>query len=180
MKITISGTPASGKSTVAKRVAEILRLKHFSMGDFQREIAREKGITIQELGELEKQDKSIDKMVDEKQVKIGKENNNLVIDSRLGAYFIPDSFKIFVDADPNVRAKRRFLQKREEESFESLELAKKEMLKREEINRKRFVDFYGFDFLDMNNYDLIIDSTALTIEDAAKKIVDYVTGFQNS
>ena len=180
MKITISGKPASGKSTVAKRVAEIISLKHFSMGDFQREIAREKGITIQELGELEKQDKSIDRMVDEKQVKIGKENDNIVVDSRLGAYFIPDSFKIFVDADPDVRAKRRFLQKREEESFESLELAKKDMLKREEIDRKRFVDFYGFDFLDMNNYDLIIDSTALTIEDAAKKIVDYVTGFQNS
>lgn len=180
MKITISGTPASGKSSVAKKVSELLKFTHFSMGDFQREIARDKGITIQELGKMEKHDKSIDKMVDDKQVEIGKKKDNLVVDSRLGAYFIPDSIKVFVDADPEVRAQRLFLQKREEESFESTEDAKEEMLEREKVNRERFIEFYGFDFFDMNNYDLVIDSTESSIEEAAGKIVEYVKKAKNN
>ncbi|MFW6013727.1 MAG: (d)CMP kinase [Nanoarchaeota archaeon] len=180
MKITMSGTPASGKSTIAKKVAELLNIKHFSMGDFQREIAREKGITIKELGELEKKDKSIDRMVDEKQVEIGKNNFNLVIDSRLGAYFIPDSIKVFVDANPDVRAKRRFLQTRDEEKFKSIQDAKNEMILRENANRDRFLEFYNFDFLDMNNYDLTIDSTDLTVLEAAEEIVNYAKKLENS
>lgn len=176
MKISISGTPASGKSTVAKKVAEKLNLQHFSMGDFQREIAREKGITIRELGLLETKDKSLDKMVDDKQVEIGRERENFVIDSRLGCYFIPDSIKIFVDASEEVRARRRFLQKRDEESFGDEKAALDDMNNREEINRKRFIDFYGFDFLDMDNYDLVVDTSELDVEGAARKIVDFVSG----
>ncbi|MFO8015868.1 MAG: AAA family ATPase, partial [Candidatus Woesearchaeota archaeon] len=49
MKITISGKPGSGKSTVARLVAERLGLNHYSLGDMQREVAREKCISMAEL-----------------------------------------------------------------------------------------------------------------------------------
>ncbi len=180
MKISISGTAASGKSTIAKKVAEKLGFKHFSMGDFQREIAREKGVTISELGKIEADDKSIDEMVDNKQIEIGKREKEFVIDSRLGTYFIPDSIKIFVDAALETRAQRRFLQKQSEESFKSKSDAMRDILKREEINRKRFIKYYGFDFFDMHHYDLIIDTTNLTIEDAAEKIIEHALASRNN
>ncbi|MFW5991400.1 MAG: (d)CMP kinase [Candidatus Nanoarchaeia archaeon] len=178
MKIVISGTPASGKSTVAKEVAKRLGFKHYSMGDLQREIANEKGITIDELSELESKDKSLDTYIDAKQKQIGKEEDNFVLDSRLGAHFIPDAIKIFIDADPNIRVERRLKQKRNEETFNEKEKAFETMKQREHTDRNRFIEYYGFDFLDMFNYDKIIDSTTSTIEDCAREITDFVNDFR--
>lgn len=178
MKISISGTPASGKSSIARKVAEKLGYKHFSMGDLQREIANEKGVTIQELSKLECQDESIDKMLDEKQKKLGQDNDNFVIDSRLAPHFIPDAVKIFVDADPNIRAERRLNQKRNEESFESPSDAHDSMMQRQKTDRDRFVKYYNFDFLDMTNYDLVLDTSGVTIDEGAEKIKAFVENFQ--
>ena len=47
MIITVSGRAGAGKSTLAKALAHRLRLKRYSSGDLQREIAREKGISFQ-------------------------------------------------------------------------------------------------------------------------------------
>ena len=49
MIITISGTPGSGKSTVAKMIATKLGFKHYSTGDFMRQMAKERGISLEEL-----------------------------------------------------------------------------------------------------------------------------------
>ncbi|MGM5482582.1 MAG: (d)CMP kinase [Nanobdellota archaeon] len=177
MKISISGTPASGKSSIAKKLAEELGYKYYSMGDLQRQIANEKNITIQELSKLESEDKSIDQQIDNKQRKLGKEKDNFIIDSRLAPHFIPDAVKIFVDADPNIRAERRVGQKRNEENFESTQDAFELMQKRQESDRDRFINFYGFDFLDMSNYELVVDTTGLTIDDACEKIKQFVKNF---
>ena len=42
MIIAISGKAGSGKSTVAKLLASKLRLRHYSIGDLMREMAKEK------------------------------------------------------------------------------------------------------------------------------------------
>ena len=44
MIITLSGNVASGKSTVGKALAEKLKLKHYSTGDFMRKIAKEQKV----------------------------------------------------------------------------------------------------------------------------------------
>lgn len=178
MKITISGTPASGKSTAARLLAEKLGFKHFSMGDFQREIAKEKGITIKELADLEAKDNSIDLMVDEHQQKIGMENKDFVMDSWLAPRFVPDSIKIFIDADPAVRASRRFSQKRDEESFDAPEKALEDMNQRQQLNRERWIRLYDFDILDMANYDIVVDSTHLSIEEVVENIYLFVKTFR--
>lgn len=177
MKISISGTPASGKSSVAKKVAEKLGYEHYSMGDLQRQIANEKNITIQQLSKLEAEDKSIDEEIDNKQRKLGKQKDDFVIDSRLAPHFVTDAVKIFVDADPNIRAERRVGQKRDEESFDSTEDAFDHMQKRQKEDQDRFIKYYDFDFLDMTNYDLVVDTTGLTVEDAAEKIKQFVEYF---
>lgn len=170
MKITITGTPASGKSSIGKLLAEKLGYKHFSMGDFQREIAREKGLTIAELGELEAKDKSYDLLVDEKQKQIGRDNPDFVMDSRLGALFVPDAVHIFIDASANIRAERRLGQKRDEEQFDDLVEALEAMDARERVNQKRWKEYYDFDFLNLSNYDFILDTTSIDVEESAEEI----------
>jgi CMP/dCMP kinase len=171
MKITITGTAGSGKSTVAKTLAKKLGYKHFSIGDFQRELAKEHNMTILEWGRHEATDKKYDLMVDERQIKFGHENDNFVIDSWLGAKFIPDSFKVFLDADIDTRVKRRLIQKRSEESFSEHEETKKSILERQKVNRERWVKYYHFDYEDKKNYNMIIDTTNLSIEEIIKKIL---------
>ena len=56
MIITISGKPGSGKSTVAKRLAAELGLTHVSAGDFMRDMATERGITVLELSAIAEND----------------------------------------------------------------------------------------------------------------------------
>lgn len=171
MIITISGTAGSGKSSVAKELARRLHYEHYSMGDIQREIAKEKGLTIVELGELEKKDPSIDKMIDEKQKKLGETEDNFVLDSWLSSLFVPKGYKIFLDADINARA-QRIAKEREAEKYETAAQAIKAIKKREKTNRERFMKFYNYDFMDKKNYDLVLDTTDSDINSTVQSITE--------
>ncbi len=175
MIITISSLPGSGKSTITKLVAKKLDYKHYSTGDFQRELAKEHGLTITQWGELEAKDKKYDMMVDKRTEQIAKTIDNAVFDSWLAPHFVPKhAIKIFLECDEQVRAKRRLPQKRETEQFSTIEEAIKDMRKRVECNRKRWIKYYNYDFLDMSNYDLVIDTTNLTPEQIVDKILKFV------
>ena len=64
-----------------------------------REIAAKRGITLLELSKLAETDRSIDKELDNYQIQLGKDEDNFIIDARLGWHFIPDSIKIFLDVN---------------------------------------------------------------------------------
>jgi len=174
MIITISSLPGSGKSTVAKLVAKKLGFKHYSTGDFQRELAKEHCLTITQLGELEAKDKNFDIMVDKKTEQIAKTKDNFVIDSWLAPHFVPKAIKIFLECDEKVRAKRRLPQKRKTEQFSTIEDAIKDMRQRVNCNRERWLKYYNYDFLDIKNYDLVVDTTKLKPEQIVGKILEFV------
>ena len=174
MRIVISGTPGSGKSTAARLLAERLGYRHFSMGDFQREIAREKGITINELSKLEEKDDRIDRMVDERQRELGKKEDDLVIDSRLGVKFIPHAdFRIFLDCKMDERARRIYGHKRSDEAGD-IDSVKEKMSQREKSEEKRFRDYYGFDYKDKRHYNVCIDTTELKEGEVVDKILEKI------
>ncbi|PIN74831.1 hypothetical protein COV17_04565 [Candidatus Woesearchaeota archaeon CG10_big_fil_rev_8_21_14_0_10_36_11] len=178
MIITISGTPGSGKSTVAKIIATKLGWKHYSSGDFMRQMAKEMSITLEELGTLAKIDPLIDKTLDERQIKLGKEEDNFVIDSRLGFYFIPHSVKVYVDVDSTIGAQRilgdiQSNLRREEQAANIQELVNKiNIRKKSEIDR--YTQYYDVNIHDPQNYDFIVDSTHLTAERVAEKIIIFM------
>ncbi len=174
MRVIIAGSAGSGKSTVAKLLAKKLGYKHYSMGDFQREIAEEKGISLLELGKLEERDRSLDEEVDQRQIRLGREEDNFVIDSRLGFHFIPDSIKIFLDADFEERAKRILSDKIRKEHNVDLENTKEHMKVRKASEKKRYKEYYDIDPYDKSNYDLIVDATSITPEEVVEKIIEFV------
>lgn len=178
MIITISGTPGSGKSTVAKILAQKLKLKHYSTGDFMREMARNRSITLEELGNLAKTDSSIDQELDERQVKLGQTEDNFIIDARLGFHFIPHSLKIFIDADLRVRAERVLQDKvqglRKEESGRSLKVILEKMKSRSSLEKERYLKYYKLNPDEQKHYDLIVDSTKIPATEVAEAILIFV------
>jgi CMP/dCMP kinase len=171
--VTITGTPGSGKSTLAKLLAKRLGYQHYSMGDLQRKLAEDKGISIHELNKrnLDVQGYT-DAEVDAYQTRLGKEEDRFVIDSRLGYHFIPSSFKLFVDADPGVRAHRLLQRQAVAETPVSVEHA--EELNRERVKNEtlRYSKIYGTHPYDAAHYDLVLDSTTLSPEQLVTKVLD--------
>ena len=160
--ITIAGLPGSGKSSTSKGVAAALGYEHFSSGDLFRKIAAERGLSIEEINFAAEKQKEIDHQVDEYLVKIGKEKERLVIDSRMAFHWIPDSFKIFLDLDLKVGAERTFehIQKegRTSQAGSSVEEVYENTVKRLESEQKRYANLYQIDVTDKSHFDLVIDT----------------------
>lgn len=175
MIITISGKAGSGKSTIAKLLAKKLSLKHYSIGDLMRQMAKEKGISLLELSELAEKDESIDKELDEKQIELGKKEKNFVIDGRLTAFFIPKAdFKIFLECDDKVRAERILKDERETEKSKDINETIKKIKRREESERKRYKEYYKVDYYKKELYDDIIDTTNLSVGEVLDKVLGIV------
>jgi len=173
VKIALSGTPGSGKSTAARLLAKKLNLRHYSTGEFMRKIARDRNVSIVELNELAESDLSIDQEIENYSKKIGQTEDDFVIDSRLAYHFIPDSIKIFFDADLDERARRIAQDNRQDEPHE-IKAVKKEIQKRRELEKERYRELYNLDPYDKSNYDLVIDTTDSTPEKNVQKIIKFL------
>ncbi len=172
MKITITGSLGSGKSTIAKILTNKLGVKRYSVGDFMGELAMERGMTLMELSFEAEKNPKIDRILDDKQINFGKKHDNFVLDSRLGWHFIPDSFKIFLKCDIDVAAKRVFNTNREDEKENtSLGVTKKNILRRMRSEKIRYRKYYGIDPYDENNFDLVVDTTSISPDEVIGKIM---------
>ncbi|MBW2975794.1 cytidylate kinase family protein [Candidatus Woesearchaeota archaeon] len=172
MIITISGIAGSGKSTIAKLLAKKLDYRHYSVGDFMRELARQRSLTLLELSREAEQDKGIDLELDRKQIEIGKTEDNFVIDSRLGFHFIPSSVKVFLDVELNEAARRIFDEKRQHEQYRDIQESIEKIKARIRSEGRRYKEYYDIDYRDKKHYDIIIDTTSIKPEEAVRKILD--------
>lgn len=164
--ITIAGVLGSGKSTAGKRVAKALHYKHYSSGDFMREIAAERNMTLAELSVNAETDPSIDTEIDAYVQKTGNEGN-VVIDSRLAYHWIPQSFKVFLTLPPEIAAQRIFNDQHNNPNraheHRAIPATVEEVIestaRRLHSERKRYKEIYGIeDHVDPNNFDLVIDT----------------------
>ena len=179
MIITISGTAGSGKSSVGRRIAKALKFKHYSIGDFMRELAREKNLSLEDIGKIAEGDKSIDIKLDRRQVELGKTEDDFVIDARLGFLFIPGSIKIFLDGELKTRAERiwkdiKVKGKRKEERADTIREIIEEMQNREKNEQKRYFKYYQVDPYDQKHYDCVVDTTSLTQEEVTQKVLEFL------
>jgi cytidylate kinase len=170
MIITLSGTPGSGKSSVGRALAKKLGYQFYSAGDVRGKYAVSHGMTLHELNKLAEKDPASDKLVDEYMKELSEREDNFIVDARLGFFFVPKSVKIFLDADPAIRYERIFKEEREDEKFKDLKEAKRITEKRVASDIKRYERLYQVNPYDLYHYDLVVDTTKVSIDDAAGQI----------
>ncbi|MBI2675120.1 MAG: nucleoside monophosphate kinase [Candidatus Aenigmarchaeota archaeon] len=176
MIITISGKPGSGKSTVARLLAKRLGYRHYSVGDFMRQIAKEKKISLLELSNIAEQGIETDSRLDDMQIKL-KGQDNFVLDSRLGWHFLPNSLKIFLEVDDKTAAKRiyRDMRKEEKENM-TLEDTEKSIRRRIKSEKERYKEYYGLNPYDKRHYDLVMDTNRQAPEKVVRIILNFLEG----
>jgi len=153
MIITLSGLPGSGKTSVAKELASRYGFVIISAGEQFRKLAQERGMTLQEFGELAENDATIDIAIDNRQKELALKQKNALVEGRLAGRTIDADLKIWLKAPLSVRAQRI---SRRESIPESQALEDTRI--REACEVLRYKKFYNIDQQDWSCYDLIIDT----------------------
>jgi CMP/dCMP kinase len=186
MIISISGNPGSGKSTVAKLLVKKLGCERVYAGGVIRDMAKERGFSLEAFMEHLAADPELEKEID---TKVGvkaraleKEGKVVIAEGRTQFHLIPESVKIYIKVKPEEGAKRiwndlndkEVQQERNQDQVGSVqELVEKNEV-REETDAKRYIKLYDIDHRDEANYDFMVDSTEISAVEAAKKIVGYL------
>lgn len=173
MIITITGKPCSGKGTVSKIFCKEHNFEYICVGDIQRQYAESKGYKdILSYSADTSEIINSDLIVDAKTKEIGetRANDDILFDSRLAWHFIPHSFKVFIDVDWDIAAKRLLEANRADEKVKTINEAKKTLISRWEMENNRYQSLYQIDNLNISNYDLVLSSDNATPEELSKTI----------
>lgn len=175
--ITISGTLGSGKSTTANMLAEKLSYSRFSGGDFMRKMAEERSISMKEFGKMAEDDESIDKSIDFALGEYMRNNEHYIVDARLGWYWEPQAFKVFLTLPPEIAAARilKDLETNElrkaGESAHSYEEILEKITNRLESERVRYYQYYGIENNhDPKHFDLVLDTGTLSPDEVVETV----------
>lgn len=176
--ITLSGKPGSGKSSTADRVAEMLGYSRYSTGDIVREMIKKKKMTLSEFNITAEKDPSYDYELDEA-LREMRTQQEVVIDSRLGFYWIPESFKVYLDLDPEVAIARIYkdsninaLRGATENNTDGMDAVIDQVNDRLNNERRRFKKLYNVNPYASANFDLIIDTSRHSPQTVALTVFD--------
>ncbi len=171
-KITITGDLGSGKSAVSRILCERTGFQYISTGRIQRQLAQELGIDTLEMNRRADTDPGIDERIDGIFVDLGNNPDSYVVDSRMAWFFLPASFKVYLKADINVAVDRILGDpNRNSEQYQDREEAIRKITARKQSENERFLHKYGADCTDLNNFNLVVDTTNRTPEDVAALII---------
>lgn len=176
--ITISGKPGSGKSSTADKVAELLNYTRYSSGDMVRNMLAREHLTLAEYNKQATDDHALDERID-MFLRNLRTKNDIVIDSRLGFYWIPESFKVYLDLDMQVATVRIFkdamsnnMRTKGGELADSLDIVARQVKTRMETEQSRFKNLYGVDPYNSEHFDLVIDTSRHSPQTVALTIFD--------
>ncbi|MCR6691245.1 MAG: AAA family ATPase [archaeon YNP-LCB-003-016] len=165
--ITVSGPPGSGKSTHAKRIAEKLNLRYFSIGRYFRDIANKMNLSLEEFQRIAEKDPKYDLEADNRTL-MEAEKGGVVIDGHLTGWIAKEKadIKIYLTASLEERARR--VAKRDGKPFEQ---AINDIRRREESNALRYKTFYGIDLNDLSIYDIVINTEKWEEEEVSQTLI---------
>jgi cytidylate kinase len=171
--IAIGGLHGTGKSTYAKILAMDFGLRHVSAGQLFREIAREKNVTLEALNERACSDSSLDQLIDNR-TKEEVAKGGAIVDGQLAAAMAGEKadLRILITAPEKVRIERISL--RDSIPFGE---AREKTVQREHAERRRYLEYYGIDVSDASVYDVVIDSSSTSIEEATKILKSVVEDY---
>lgn len=196
--ITISGEPASGKSTVMKQLKEKYEKMGYRVhivitGRIFRDRVTEEYLkmypdrTNSNLADIQEDEtfaekiKEIDTAIDEMVAQMGKEINSeekpndvYIIDSRLAWHNIPESYAVRLTVNEKIAGQRVFNDKSRgsEDSYNTVEEAIEKTMQRKLGEIDRYKKKYGVDLANTDNYDLIVDTSYSNTEELADIIIN--------
>jgi cytidylate kinase len=166
--ITIGGLPGSGKTTVAKILADKLKMEYVNAGDIFRNLAAKKGLTLEEFGIFAEKNPGVDQTIDKKIVELAKKDN-VILEGRLAGIMCErngiKAIKVWLEAPLKVRAQR--VAERESKTFDTT-LA--EIQVREKSEWDRYYQIYNIDLNDLTIYNAVIDSAPITAQEVAETV----------
>ena len=195
--ITISGEPASGKSTVVKVIEEKYKkcgykVHIISVGEVFRETIKKEYLKMYpdkkdaNLADIQsdvafmESRKDIDEKIDEEIRRKGIEisskelpNDVYIIDSRLAWSNIPESFSVRLIVSEQIAGKRVFDDntRGKEDQYDTLEDATEKTRKRKLGEIERYKQRYGVELNNPDNYKLVIDTSYSNIEELADIVI---------
>ena len=171
-KISLAGDLGSGKSTVGAILKEKFGAEIVSIGRLQRSMAAEMGMDTCEFNRYQETHPEFDKILDTRLSSYESLCGNFIFDSRMAWHFVPSACSVYLQCDIAEAAKRVAKAGRSDERYSDEKEAADKLLLRREREKKRYADFYGVDITDMNNYDLVVDTTDKSVEEVAEAIID--------
>lgn len=171
--ISLSGDLASGKGTVSNILTADLNYGIYRNGEYFRKLAKEMGMDVTSFNVYVKEHPEIDRQIENSAAEYAKQNDNFVIDARLGWYAVPESFKVYLKVDLDVSAQRAFYDEKRKstEKFNTVEEQKQDIIRRYNYENERYWNLYQIRKNDMSNYDLVVDTTD-KIPEAVAKIIE--------
>ena len=166
MIITIGGLAGTGTTTTAELLSEKLDIPYISAGSVFRDMASEKGMSVLEFSEFAEGNDDIDKEIDKRQAELAKSAENLIVEGRLSAYFVEADLKLWLVTPFDVRSLRIA-----ERESKSVDVAKEEIITRENSEALRYMDIHNIDIKNMDIYDLIINTDTFNPEQVSEIIL---------
>lgn len=165
IKIAISGDLGSGKSTVGKIFENKKGFKFHSGGTIYRGLAEKYNMTPAEFAKYAEEHPEVDKEIDGELIKLSGAEIDIAIDSRMAWHFVANSFKVHLLVDARVAAERIVSENRGKEQYASVEDAIEKIGLRKASENKRYMEKYNVDVNNLENYDLVVDTTLATPEE---------------
>jgi predicted cytidylate kinase len=169
MIFTISGESGSGKTTVGKLLAERLNYKFFSGGYFFRKKAEEHNMALVEFSKYAEGHPEIDIEEDRMIVEFMKQNDNIVLESRLSGLMAYNNninaCKIYLNTNFTTRIARLSTRDKNTDKGQIISRARSEFL--------RYMIFYGVDYRVFANYDYIIDTDNVLPDTIVNNIMEF-------
>ena len=142
-------------------------------GAIFREESKKKGLSIEDFCHFLEENPEMDKDIDRKVVEFALDNKNSILEGRLAGWMVYneglESLKILLTARPEVSAERVAYR-----DLSSPEDAMRLVKMRDERDRARYKKLYNIDISDESIYDLVIDTSAKSIEEEVDMIVKHI------
>ena len=169
-KVTISGHPGSGTSTLVEGLSKQFSWASINGGQIFRNEAENRGMTLAEFGELCSNDESVDLTLDEKLRAHISDNSTNIIESRLAGWWAyklgTNCVRIWLNVSEQERARRVTL--REETTIlEAINANRARLL----VDNERYQKMYGLIPDDPTPYTHIINATHITAGQVLAEVI---------